>query len=82
MEFSNEKIKALIAERNKKVLELDREILSEIEKEKAKYEFSWKRFLLMIGCVAWFVLAVNLNSKLFPKTSIWSWDHYKTINKP
>jgi len=45
MEFSNEKIKALIAERDKKVSEMDREILSEIEKEKAKHHFSWRRFL-------------------------------------
>ncbi len=76
MEYSNDKIKKLIKERNRKVSEMDSEIQKEIEKEKAKYKFSWPRFLFMISAVIICVGAIQLNAKLFPKTSIWSWDHY------
>lgn len=71
--YTNDRIKELINQRN----ELNRQIASEVEKEKAKYKFSWKRFLLMVGLFVLFITAIELNKKLFPKTSIWSWEYYK-----
>lgn len=79
MEYRNEKIDRLINERDRKIRELDAEIQKEIEKEKAKYKFSWKRFGLVM-CIflmpVFIHVAVHVNKKIFPKTSIWSWEHY------
>jgi len=82
VEYTNDKIKNLIEERNKAIQNYDSEILKEIAKEKAKYKFSWKRFLFMIGAVVFMVLAVEINKKIFPKTSIWSWEYYQSEQKP
>lgn len=76
MEYTNDKIKQLIEERNAIIDKYNREIQNEINKEKAKYKFSWKRFLLMIGVVVFMIVAIELNKKIFPKTSIWSWEFY------
>jgi hypothetical protein len=76
MEYTNEKIKQLLAERDAIVEKYNREIQSEVNKEKARYKFSWKRFLLMIGAVVFMVVAFELNKKIFPITSIWSWEYY------
>lgn len=73
--YTNDKIKELIKQRN----ELNRQIANEVEKEKAKYKFSWKRFLLMISILTLCISGLHFNKKLFPKTSIWSWEYY--INK-
>jgi hypothetical protein len=78
MKYTNDKIKQLIAEKDKLNSEFNYKINREIEKEKAKYKFSWKRFLLMIGMAVLLFSAFELNKKLFPKTSIWSWEYYKT----
>jgi len=77
MDYSNDKIKRLKEERNKKISDLDREIEREIEKEKAKYKFSWKRFLLMMSLIILPPVMVKLNGKMFSKNSIWSWEYYK-----
>ena len=80
MRYSNEKINRLIQERDSKVSSLNKEIEDEIQKEKANYKFSWKRFLLFILMITLCISAVEVNSRIFPKESIWSWDYYK-INK-
>ena len=77
MNYTNDKIKKLIEERDKLISEYNYKINREIDLEKAQYKFSWKRFLLMIGTVALLFSAFELNKKLFPKTSIWSWEYYK-----
>ncbi len=77
MEYSNEKIKRLIQERDLKILALNKEIRDEIKKEKANYKFSWKRFLLFILMITLFISAVEINRRIFPKDSIWSWSYYK-----
>ena len=76
MRYTNDKIEKLIAERDAKFEEYNRGIQKEIEKERAKYTFSYKRLVLMIGSLAFMVFAFQLNKKVFPKTSIWSWEHY------
>ena len=81
MEYTNDKIKQLLAERNATIEKYNCEIQNEIAKEKAKYKFSWKRFLLMIGAVVFMVIAIEVNKKIFPKTSIWSWEYYMS-DKP
>ena len=78
MEYSNEKIKKLIEERDRKVSEMDSEIEKEIQKEKAKYKFSWKRFLFLVAMVIVPAIMFKLNAMIFPKTSIWSWEHYSS----
>ena len=74
----NEKIDRLIDERNKIISALDQEIEKEIQKEEAKYEFSWKRFVLLVSSIILLISMFRLNEVLFPKTSIWSWDYYIT----
>jgi len=69
--YTNEIIDKLVAQRN----ELNRQIANEIEKEKAKYKFSWKNFTIVIAIFC-MPLIVYVNCKIFPKTSIWSWNHY------
>ena len=76
MEYSNDKIKRLVEERDKKISELDYEIEQEIQKERAKHKFSWKRFGLLLAITILPFVMVELNSKIFPKTSIWSWSYY------
>lgn len=76
MEYTNDKIKKLIEERDAIVSKFNKEINEEIQKEKSKYKFSWKRFSLMIVAIVFMVIGVKVNEKLFPKTSIWSWDYY------
>ncbi len=76
MSYSNEKIERLIAERNKKMSELDYEIQKEIEKEGAKHKFSWKRFGLLLFIMIVPFLAYELNHKLFSSDSIWSWEYF------
>ena len=70
--YSNENIKKLIEERDK----LDYEIKKEIEKEKAKYKFSYKRAVLMLFIIIFPFIMYKLNTKIFPPTSIWSWEYY------
>ena len=79
MKYTNNKIEQLIAERNAAIEKYNREIQNEIDKEKAKYKFSWKRFLIMIGTVVLMLIGVEAKKKIFPKTSIWSWGYYCTI---
>ena len=76
MQYTNDKIKKLIADRDAAIQKFNYEIHREIEKEKAKYYFDWKRFMLMIACAVFMVLAIKVNKKIFPKTSIWSWEYY------
>lgn len=76
MEYTNDKIKQLIKERDNAIERYDDEIQKEIEKEKAKYKFSWKRFLLVVGGIVIIISAFYFNKKTFPQTSIWSWDYY------
>ncbi len=78
--YSNEKIKRLIEERDSKISSLNKEIQNEIEKEKLKYKFSYGRFSLFILGIAFVIFAMEVNAKIFPKDSIWSWEYYK-INK-
>ena len=77
MAYTNEKIKRLIAERNAAIDKYDREIRAEIEKEKSNYKFSWKHFLLTVGAIVFFFVAIQANKRIFPKTSIWSWAYYE-----
>ncbi len=79
--YSNEKIKRLIRERDMKVLVLNKEIHDEIQKEKARHVFSLKRFSLMMCLLILPFIAYKINTKIFPKDSIWSWDYYKTNKK-
>lgn len=76
MKYTNDKIKQLIAERNATTEEYNRKIQNEIDKEKSKYKFSWKRFSLMVGAIAFMIIAFEINKKMFQKTSIWSWEYY------
>lgn len=76
MGYTNEKIKKLIEERDSIIYKFNKEINDEIQKEKAKYKFSWKRFSLMIGTLLLMIVGIKINEQLFPKTSIWSWEYY------
>ena len=76
MEYTNDKIKNLIKERDSFVSKINKEINEEIQKEKANYKFRWDRFSLMIIAIVFLVIAVEVNEELFPKTSIWSWQYY------
>lgn len=76
MRYSNDKINKMISERDSMIEKYNREIQNEIDKEKSKYKFSWKRFLLMIGSVILIIAAIQINEKIFAKTSIWSWQYY------
>lgn len=87
MEYTNEKIENLIKERdaliqkhNSEIRKYNSKIREEIEKEKARYHFDWKRFLLMVGAVLVMFAAFELNKRIFPKTSIWSWEYYMDNN--
>jgi len=80
MRYKNDKIKQLLAERNAMIEKYNLEIKNEIAKEKAKYKFNWKLFLLTIVGGVFFPIAIEVNKKIFPKTSIWSWEY--CINKP
>lgn len=81
MKYTNDKIKQLLAERNATIEKYNLEIQREIEKEQAKYQFSWKRFLLTVGAIVFMVAAVQLNKRIFPETSVWSWKYYMS-DKP
>lgn len=74
--YTNEKIKELIAKRNKKISELDREIENERRKERARYKFSWKRFLFMLAMVITSFVMIKINYKAFPKETILSWRYW------
>lgn len=76
MKYTNDKIEQLIAERNDAIQKYNRKIQNEIDKEKAKHKFSFSRFSLLIGGCIFIVMAFELNKKMFPKTSIWSWEYY------
>lgn len=76
MEYTNDKIKKLIEERDLIISKFNKEINNEIQKEKANYKFQWDRFSLMIIAIVVLVISVEVNEKLFPKTSIWSWGYY------
>ena len=76
MEYKNDKIKQLLAERNAIIEKYNLEIKNEIAKEKAKYKFNWKLFLLTIVGGFFFPIAIEVNKKILPKTSIWSWEYY------
>ena len=61
MEYKNDKIKQLLAERNAIIEKYNFEIKNEIAKEKAEYKFNWKLFLLenlVCACTLTFVLVV------------------------
>lgn len=81
MEYTNDKIKRLIKERDSIVSKFNKEINEEIQKEKSKYKFSWKRFSLFIISIILCISAIEINHRIFPKTSIWSWDYYFNFNK-
>lgn len=81
MNYTNKTIEQLIKERDETIRQYNSRIQREVDKEKARYKFSWKRFLLMIGSVIAFYLALWGNEKLFPKTSIWSWGYYNVDKK-
>jgi len=81
MKYTNNRIKQLIAERNTIIEKYNREIQNEIDKEKSNYKFSWKRFSLMILAVVFLIVAFEVNKKIFPKTSIWSWEYYMSESK-
>ena len=70
--YGNDKIRKLVSQRD--ILNI--QIEHEIKKEKAKYKFSWKRFLLMIAIVFGIPFSVYVNVKIFPNNSIFSWNHY------
>ena len=72
--YTNDKIKSLVNQRN----ELNRQIANEIDKEKAKYKFSWKTFLLMLSIFIFIPFAVYINGILFDEDSIWSWSNYSS----
>lgn len=75
MKYTNDKIKQLIAERDSVIEKYNRKIQFEIDLEKRKYKFSWKRFLMVVAtCLM--PLYVYINVKIFPDKSIWSWNHY------
>lgn len=76
MDYTNDKIKKLIEERDRKVSEMNSEIEKEVQKEKAKYKFSWKRFSFLVGIPIVTAIMFKFNAIIFPKTSIWSWGHY------
>lgn len=76
MEYTNNKIKQLIKDRDALIQKYNNEIQKEIEKEKGKYYFSYKHFFLMVGSIVFMLLAVEANKKIFPKTSIFSWGYY------
>lgn len=76
MEYTNEKIKKLIEERDSIVYKLNKEINDEIQKEKAKYKFNWKRFSLFVLTIIFCISSIEINHRIFPKTSIWSWEYY------
>lgn len=76
MRYSNDKIKQLIEERDKQISYFNSEIEKEIQKEKAKYKISWKRLSLLLALIILPIVAYKINTKMFPKTSIWSWNYY------
>lgn len=76
MRYTNRKIEQLIKERNDTVEKYNRKIENEIEKEKSKYKFSWKRFSLVIILPIAILTAIYINKVLFDETSIWSWEFY------
>mgnify|MGYP005607936397 FL=1 len=71
MDYTNDRIKELKEQQRLISLEIEKEI----QKEKARYKFSWKRFLILVA-VMLMPLYVYINVKVFPDTSIWSWKHY------
>lgn len=71
MDYTNDRIKALKEQQRLISLEIEKEI----QKEKARYKFSWKGFLMVVA-VLLMPLYVYINVKVFPDTSIWSWNHY------
>lgn len=71
MDYTNDRIKELKEQQRLISLEIEKEI----QKEKARYKFSWKRFLILVA-VMLMPLYVYINVKVFPDTSIWSWNHY------
>lgn len=79
---TNDNIKKLIAERNAAIEKYNHEIQRISDKEKDNREFSWKGLLLMLGAIIFIVTAINLNKKIFPKTSIWSFEYYMDEQKP
>lgn len=74
--YTNEKIKKLIEDRNKQISYFDHEIEKEIEKERARYKFSWKNFCIVLAITIVPFMMYKINIKIFPKDSIWSWDYY------
>ena len=76
MNYTNDKIKQLIEERDREFARFNAEIQKEIQKERANYRFSWKRLGLLLMVIIMPLAMVKINSKIFPKSSIWSWSHY------
>lgn len=76
MEYTNDKIKQLIAERNALIEKYNKEIRKEIAKEKALYKIDWKWVFLFVASVTAMVVFPELNKHIFPPTSIWSWVYY------
>jgi len=70
--YSNEKIKNLLEERNR----IDSEIENEIQKERAKYKFIWKRLILLVIICAAVPVMLEINEAIFTSTSIWSWQYW------
>ena len=76
MNVSNERIKQLIRNRDDKISYFNNEIKKEIEKERAKRKFCWKRFALLLFILIMPFVFLKINVKVFQNDSIWSWSHY------
>lgn len=72
MEYSNDEIKRLIAER----MAINRRIQSEIEKEKARYRVNKKSLFFLLFILIFPIIAFVVNKAIFPKTSVWSWTYW------
>ena len=79
MNYTNETIQKLILERDAIVEKYNRQIQDEINKEKAKYKFSWKRFGFLLLLVVGIPLMYELNKMIFPPDSIFIWEFYERI---
>jgi len=76
MRYTNKKIEDLISRRDAENARYNYEIEREIQKEKATRKFSRVNFLLVVSIFIGIPLMFELNAKIFPKDSIWSWSYY------
>lgn len=76
MNYTNQIIKRLVAERDALIEKYNKEIRKEIAKEKALRKINWKWVFLLVASVTAMVVFRELNKHIFPPTSIWSWAYY------